>query len=162
MYLTLIKYIAPVVIVVGGLYTVYLTGVHNERERWETKAYQATIQSNEAASKFTAGVLTAHKETDDDAQVKIDQLDRVIDNSIGLRDQLDALQKRHADDRARTAEHSKTAQNTIRVLSRLLNESDRLAGVYAENADRNRIAGDACVKAYKDLKNNFGDIRPAH
>lgn len=152
MYLTVIKYLAPVVLIGLILYWAYDKGVDAERERWETKAYQATIQAHEAASKFTAGVLTDHKETEQDAQTKIDQLDNVVDNSIGLREQLEALQKRHSADRARSADYSKTAQNTIRVLSRLLNESEHLAGVYAENADRNRIAGHACEKAYSDLK----------
>lgn len=154
-YVTVIKWLAPVALVATYTWAVHSHGVKSERERWETKAYQAAIQSHEAASKFTAGVLNSHKETEQDAQNKIDQLDRVIDNSPGLREQLDALQKRHADDRARSAEYSKTAQNTIRVLSKLLSESDHLAGVYAENADRNRIAGEACERAYSDLKNNL-------
>lgn len=139
------------VLVAAYTFAVHNHGIKSERARWETKAYQATIQSHEAASKFTAGVLTAHKENEQDAQIKIDQLDSVIDNSPGLRDQLDALQKRHAADRARSAEYSKTAQNTIRVLAKLLSESEHLAGVYAENADRNRIAGKACERAYNDL-----------
>ncbi len=151
MYIALIKYIAPVVALAAYTFAVHNHGAKSERERWENKAYQATIQSHEAAAKFTAGVLTAHKETEQDAQTKIDNLDRVIDNSPGLRDQLDALQKRHAADRARSAEYSKTAQNTIRVLAKLLSEADHLAGVYAENADRNRIAGQACERAYSDL-----------
>ena len=152
MYITAIKYLAPVVLIAGYTWAVHNHGVNGERERWETKAYQATIKAHEAASKFTAGVLSDHKETEQDAQTKIDQLDNVVDNSIGLREQLDALQKRHSADRARSADYSKTAQNTIRVLARLLHESEHLAGVYAENADRNRIAGKACEKSYGDLK----------
>ena len=152
MYLTVVKYLAPVVLVAAAIWAVHDHGLKSERARWETKAYQATIQSYESASKFTSGVLTAHKETEQDAQTKIDQLDNVIYNSIGLRDQLDAMQKRHAADLARSAEYSKTAQNTIRVLAKLLSEADRLAGVYAENADRNRIAGQSCERAYNDLK----------
>lgn len=152
MYLNVIKYLAPVVVVFGALYVTYDYGVDTERKRWKTRAYEATIKAHESASKFTAGVLSDHRETETDAQTKIDQLDNVVGNSIGLREQLDALQKRHSDDRARSASYSKTAQNTIRVLGRLLNESDHLAGVYAENADRNRIAGQACEKAYIDLQ----------
>lgn len=153
MYLNVIRYLAPVVIVFGVVYLSYDYGVDTERDRWEAKAYQATIKAHESASKFTAGVLSDHKETEQDAQTKIDKLDSVVDNSVGLREQLDSLQKRHSADRARSAEYSKTAQNTIRVLARLLDESEHLAGVYAENADRNRIAGHACEKAYTDLQN---------
>lgn len=152
MYLTALKYLAPVFLIAAGVWAVHDHGVKLERARWETKAYQATIKSHEAASKFTSGVLTAHKETEEDAQSKIDQLDSVVDSSISLREQLDTLQKRHSADRARSAEYSKTAQNTIRVLAKLLNEADRLAGVYSENADRNRIAGHACERAYNDLR----------
>lgn len=153
MYLNVIKYLAPVVLISAYTWAVHSHGVDAERKRWESKAYQATIRSYEAAAKFTAGVLTAHKETEEDAQNKIDQLDSVVDNSVGLREQLDALQKRHSAESARAADYSKTAQNTIRVLARLLNESEHLAGIYAENADRNRIAGNACEKAYTDLQN---------
>lgn len=137
----------------------YDSGVDSERDRWEKKAYQAVIVAHEAASKFTAGVLTDHKETEQDAQTKIDNLDRVVDNSISLREQLDSLQKRHSADRARSSDYGKTAQNTIRVLARLLNQSEHMAGVYAENADRNRIAGLACEKSYADLKSRLDATR---
>ena len=155
LYITLFKFLAPVVLAAGCTWAVHNHGADTERKRWETKAYRAAIQAHEAASKFTAGVLTDHKETEQYAQTKIDQLNSVVDSSIGLREQIDALQKRHSADRSRSSEYSKTAQNTIRVLSRLLNESEHLAAVYAENADRNRIAGHACEASYADMKNRL-------
>ena len=159
MYITAIKYLSPVVIISGILYAAYDYGVGNERKRWEAKAYDAVISAHEIAGKFTAELLSDNKETENDAQIKIDQLDNIVDNSIGLREQLDALQKRHSADRARSADYSKTAQNTIRVLGRLLKESDHLAGVYAENSDRNRIAGLACEKYAGDLRDRIKALR---
>lgn len=152
MYLNAIKYLAPVVLFAGYTWLVADYATDAERQRWESAALKNQVAAHESAAKFTAGLLNNHSETEKNAQTKIDQLDNVVDNSIGLREQLDALQKRHSADRARSASYSKTAQNTIGVLARLLDESERLAGVYAENADRNRIAGQACERAYSDLK----------
>lgn len=151
MYLTAIKYLAPVVLFAAYTWGAVSYGVKQEKTRWENEAFKAVISAHESAGKFTAGLLSDNKETEDDAIAKNDELDNTVRNAISLREQLDALQKRHSDDRARNAEYSKTAQNTIRVLSRLLKESDSLAGVYAENADRNRIAGLACEKYAGDL-----------
>ena len=152
MYITAIKYLSPVVLFAAYTWGAVSYGVNQEKIRWENEAYKAVISAHEIAGKFTAGLLSDNKETENDAIAKNDELDDTVRNAISLREQLDVLQKRHSDDRARSAEYSKTAQNTIRVLSRLLKESDGLAGVYAENADRNRIAGIACEKYAGDLK----------
>lgn len=155
MYLTLIKIIAPVVLIAGYTWVVHSHGVDTERKRWETKAYQATIQSHEAASKFTAGVLSDHKETETDAQTKIDRLqDNVaVANTAAdiVRDELEAFVQRSADDSARFANDRKAAEARYRVLADMYKESDRLAGIYAKEADQSRIAGLACEKAYSDL-----------
>ena len=155
MYLTVIKYLAPVVLIAGYTWAVHNHGVNTERERWETKAYQATIKAHEAASKFTAGVLTAHKETEGDAQNKIDQLQSSAAFAATaadiVRDELEAFIRRAANDSARFANDRKAAEARYRVLADMYRESDRLAGIYAKEADRNRIAGDACEKAYSDL-----------
>lgn len=150
-YVTAIKYLAPVVLFSVYTWAAVSYGVKQEKTRWENEAYKAVISAHETAGKFTAGLFIENKETEEDAQTKIDNLDNFIDSSIGLREQLEDLQKRHSADRARSAEYSKTAQNTIRVLSRLLHESDTMAGVYAENADRNRIAGLACERSHGAL-----------
>ena len=156
MYLTVVKYLAPVVLIAGYTWAVHNHGVKSERARWETKAYQATIQSHEASSKFTAGVLTAHKETEDDAQNKIDQLQSSVAVAATaadiVRDELEAFIQRSADDSARFANDRKAAEARYRVLANMYRESDRLAGVYAKEADQNRIAGHACERSYSDLK----------
>lgn len=156
MYLTALKYLAPVVLIAAGLWAVHDHGVKSERERWETKAYQATIQSHEAASKFTAGVLTAHKETEEDAQTKIDQLQSSVAVAATaadiVRDELETFIQRAANDSARFANDRKAAEARYRVLADMYRESDRLAGIYAKEADQNRIAVQACERAYNDLK----------
>ena len=156
MYLTAVKYLAPVVFIAAAAWVVHDHGVKTERARWETKSYQAAIKSHEAARKFTAGVLTAHKETEDDAQSKIDQLQSSVAVAATaadiVRDELEAFIQRAANDSARFANDRKAAEARYRVLANMYRESDRLAGIYAKEADQNRIAGQACERAYSDLK----------
>jgi hypothetical protein len=155
MYISLIKYIAPVALVFGALYAAYDKGVDTERDRWETKAYQATIKAHEAASKFTAGVLTDHKETQDDAQIKIDQLQNELAAAAtaydSLHDSAKAYAKRAADS-SRAAANCKAAEKALGVLADLHAESDRLAGIYAKEADDNRLRLESCNGFYNSLK----------
>ena len=155
MYLTVLKYLAPVVIVGGILYAAYDYGAGNERKRWETKAYDAVISAHEIAGKFTAGLLSDNKETENDAQIKIEQLqsDLAAADSAAdsLREQARLYAKRAADS-SRAAANCKATESAIGVLADMHAESDRLAGVYAKQADENRIAGLSCEKAYSDLK----------
>ena len=51
-----------------------------------------------------------------------------------------------------TSDGCKAAINTIRVLTELLEEADRLAGVYAGNADENRNALLTCNRVYEALR----------
>lgn len=155
MYITAIKYLSPVVIIGGILYAAYDYGVGNERKRWETKAYDAVISAHEIAGKFTAGLLSDNKETENDAQIKIEQLqsDLAAADSAAdsLREQARLYAKRAADS-SRAAANCKATESAIGVLADLHAESDRLAGVYAKHADESRIAGLACEKAYDDIK----------
>jgi len=158
MYLTVIKYLAPVVIVFGVLYATYDYGVDTERERWETKAYQATIKSHEAASKFTAGVLTDHKETQDNAQTQIDLLKTQLAAADfaydSLHDSAKAYTKRAADS-SRAAANCKATESALGVFTVMLEKSDYRAGVYAKEADDNRIRLEACNRFYDDLRNRI-------
>src|SRR5690606_16599670 len=47
-----------------------------------------------------------------------------------------------------TAGECASARAAAGVLAELLGESDQLAGAFAESADRNRVAGEVCVRAY--------------
>jgi len=155
-YITALKYLAPVVLIAGILWAAHDHGVKSERARWEAKAYQATITAHETAAKFTSGVLVAHSETEQNAQTKIDQHnDSVViaDNSSDrLRDEIDTYIKRSENSSAAFAEYRKATEARLRVLAHMHDLSDQLAGIYAEQADASRIAGDACVAAYESLK----------
>lgn len=158
-YLTALKYLAPVVLIAGILWAAHDHGVRSERARWEARAYQATIQAHETAAKFTSGVLAAHSETEKNAQTKIDQHNDsvvVADNtSDRLRDEIESYIKQSAYNRATFAEYRAATEKRIRVLADMHNLSDRLAGIYAQQADASRIAGDACVSAYESLKSEI-------
>jgi hypothetical protein len=163
MYLTALKYLAPVVLISGILWAAHDHGVKSERARWEAKAYQATITAHETASKFTSGVLSAHQETEQNAQTKIDSHNdsTVIAGNASdrLRDEIDTYIQRSADSSAAFAEYRKATEARLRVLAHMHDLSDRLAGIYAEQADKSRIAGDSCVAAYESLKIEIESIK---
>lgn len=133
----------------------YDSGVDSERDRWEKEAYQSAKIAHEIANTFTSGVLTDHKETETDAQTKIDQLQGnvALANTAAdiVRDELEAFIQRSADDSARFANDRKSAEARYRVLADLYRESDRLAGIYAKEADQRKIAGEACERSYDSL-----------
>ena len=155
MYITAIKYLSPVVLFAAYTWGAVSYGVNQEKIRWENEAYKAVISAHEIAGKFTAGLLSDNKETENDAQIKIEQLqnDLVAAGSAAdsLREQARLYAKRAADS-SRAAANCKATEAAIGVLADLYAESDRLAGVYAKQADRNRIAGLACEKYAGDLK----------
>jgi len=64
-----------------------------------------------------------------------------------MRERLDDISGRIGADTG-TASECAAARATAGVLAELLGESDQLAGAFAESADRNRVAGEACVRAY--------------
>lgn len=137
------------------LYKVYDHGVDTERSRWESKAYQSVIGEHEAAGKFTAGILIDHKETQDNGQIQIDLLKTQLAAADvaydSLHDSAKAYAKRAADS-SRAAANCKATESALGVLADMRNESDRLAGIYAKEADDNRIRLEACGKSYADLK----------
>lgn len=70
--------------------------------------------------------------------------------ALRLRKQLEHLSTRLTANPT-TPPASQAAPATCGMLTELLAESDRLAGVYAEAADRSRVAGEACVAGYEAL-----------
>ncbi len=76
----------------------------------------------------------------------------------GLQQQLDRLQKRYAADRATSklssaAAVSQAKSETIVLLAQLYRESDKAAGEYAEEADRNYVKGSSCERTYNRVTN---------
>ncbi|PRB80538.1 DUF2514 family protein [Pseudomonas sp. MYb185] len=70
--------------------------------------------------------------------------------ALRLRKQLEHLSTRLTENPT-TPPGSQAAPATCGMLTELLAETDRLAGVYAEASDRSRVAGEACVAGYEAL-----------
>jgi len=119
------------------------------------KQQKATIAAHGVAWRFTDGVMSSQQEIVKNAETKNENHDGNVvaagDAASRLRDELDKYIRDAADDRAGFAEYRKTAEARIRMLAFMHGEADRLAGVYASQADKNKIAGDACESAYTDL-----------
>ena len=148
-------------LVVGGFLVGWQTqswrmSVQLESERARHAAYVARQQ---AAS---AGVITSILERERALLDQIEEisahgervkqdLDRQLADSDAvarrLQRQLSDLSGRINSDTAATAE-CQAASSTAGVLAELLGELDQLAGAFAESADRNRVAGEACEAAY--------------
>ena len=111
------------------------------------KQKKSAIAAHNVAWRFTDGVMAAHKKVEDDAKTKLDSHDvdsaNADDAAARMRDQLARLNRQSANDRTGFAEYRKTAEARIGMLAFMLKESDRRAGIYADQADRSRIAGDA-------------------
>lgn len=127
-----------------------------ESERARHAAYVARQQ---AAS---AGVIASILERE---RALLDQIEEVSAHGERVKQDLDRqladsdavarrLQRQLSDLSGRigtdpgTAAECEAARAAAGVLAELLGESDQLAGAFAESADRNRVAGEACEAAY--------------
>jgi len=131
-----------------------------EAERARHAAYVARQQ--EASAGVIASILERERTLLDQIEevsahgerVKQD-LDRQLADSNAvarrLQRQLSDLSGRISTDPGTAAECA-TARATAGVLAELLGESDQLAGAFAESADRNRIAGEACEAVYDAVR----------
>jgi len=154
-YLTVLKYLAPVVLFVAYTVAVYQFASGGEKQKCDNQSYQSVIGAHEAASKFTAGILTDNQETQDDGQIQIELLKTQLAAADFAYDSLHDSVKAHAKraaDSSRAAANCKATEAANRVFADMLQQSDQRAGVYAKHADESRIAGLACEKAADDLK----------
>jgi len=100
-------------------------------------------------------VLQQHmQEIQDETQQKLDQI-RVLeraaaDNRVRELAQNYAAGSSRSDSTAATRCHAERTR--ARVLAELLADLDQLAAIFASEADRRRISGLACEKAYKTLQ----------
>lgn len=76
-------------------------------------------------------------------------LDLADSNAVArrMREKLDDISGRVGADTA-TAAECEAARAASGLLAQLLGEADELAGIFAESADRSRIAGSVCEAAY--------------
>lgn len=131
-----------------------------EAERARHAAY---VASQQAAS---AEVITSILERE---RALLDQIEEVSAHGERVKQDLDRqladsdavarrLQRQLSDLSGRistdpgTAAECAAARATAGVLAELLGESDQLAGAFAESADRNRVAGEACEAVYDAVR----------
>jgi hypothetical protein len=150
----LIAYVVLLLACIGGLWLF----VHHERqigaERVTAEVAKATAAKAAEDERETVRRVQAQAEIAHDATVQADAAragaaaaDRA---AASLRVQLNAFVAN-----ARAAHPAPTAASEagdpIGVLATLLGSADDFAGRVAAEADANRIAGDACVRAYDSL-----------
>src|SRR5690554_559619 len=131
-----------------------------EAERAHHAAYVARQQE------ASAGVITSILERERALQDQIEEisahgervkqeLDRQLADSDAvarrLQRQLSDLSGRISSDPG-TAAECEAARSAAGVLAQLLGEADELAGAFAESADRNRVAGEACEAVYDAVR----------
>lgn len=111
-------------------------------------------QAESAERAKEASWQTKIDEVSNGAQKQIDTLQTELDSAGRAADRLRSAAKIAAS-RARenpgAADAGATTSDPIGVLADVLGELDERAGIYAEAADRSRIAGAACVTAYDAL-----------
>lgn len=91
------------------------------------------------------------EEHEQNAQAEKERLARDLADSNAvarrMRERLDDISGRVGADTG-TAAECEAARVASGVLAQLLGEADELAGIFAESADRSRIAGSVCEAAY--------------
>ncbi|WP_370599543.1 DUF2514 family protein [Pseudomonas nitroreducens] len=132
---------------------------------WQARWDQHEKQDEQAAAAFEARERAEEQRRQqtinkviEDGQRNIDQVraDASAATARSLRDAAakyaDRIAAAEAGRDSCTAAASQAAAQHARVLAELLGEADRLAGVYAEEADESRVRGAFCVDAYNSLR----------
>jgi len=128
----------------------------SERDRADDKAAKAKEAENRAEE---ARRVNEQQRIAADAQNQIDRAnserDRAKSSSLSLQQQIDITASKLAASRAAvnstTANAGKARASYARVLADMSKQLDQRAGALAEAADRSRIAGLTCEKAYDSL-----------
>lgn len=120
----------------------------SERDR------RAAAQSRQEEQRQQGLADAKGKESDDLIKDLQDRAASAESHSIGMRLEIDRLR----DGRAATCDTITTQQRTastasVDLLGRLLEESDRMAGIYAEALGRSRISGLACEAIVDGIRN---------
>lgn len=93
------------------------------------------------------------KEVETQADEKRKKLESDLANArraaSGLQVELDKVRAESARSGAGTTDECETARATTGMLAELLAELDGMAGIYAEAADRARLAGLTCERSYR-------------
>ena len=144
----------------------WLAGCKATNSTWELKWSQRDAADAEATAK-----LEAHERaTEQHRQLAVNQVTKDAETQLAaahadavnaqsaadrLQQQLARIQREYG--RSETGRLSALADagaakaETARVLAKLLSESDKAAGIYAAEADRAYITGQACERAYDEV-----------
>lgn len=117
-------------------------------EQHATASQQATDAARQR-EQLLRNLITEidHDATEKQAALAAD-LDASRSTADSLRGQLAAVRVRSASADPATASECDAARAAAGVLAQLLEDADRMAGAFAEYADRSAIAGAACASAY--------------
>lgn len=122
----------------------------------------ATLERDHAAASAAAQAQARERETELRRQLK--EVERQADEkrksleadlanarrvASGLRGELDKIRAESARSSAGTTGECEAARATSGMLAELLGELNEMAGVYAEAADRARLAGLICEQSYQ-------------
>jgi len=146
-----------------ALLTASFTGGWQARE-WRAQRVLAQIQTD-----YAQQLVAAQQQARQREQVLQQQMEVLQHETQQQLAEITALERTAADSRVRelaktyavghrtgadsaAATHCQTERNRAAMLAELFAELDQLAAVFAATADRNRIRGLACEKAYTALK----------
>lgn len=144
----------------------FVAGLKQANQEWSLKWVQRDAADNAATARHEAQERAEEhrrqevaREVQKDADQKLMQARNDAADALragdGLRRQLATLQRQYTDSETRrlsaSASSGATEAETIRVLTRLLRESDEMAGNYAAEADRAYIAGQTCERLYQQV-----------
>lgn len=147
-------------------------GYHAADSKWSQRWSQRDADDAKAIAKRTAAERTEEQrrqlrvnEETERAEHELAAVraaaDRADAAAGGLRSELDKLQSRLRISEQRrsaaVADASQARAEAADLLAQLLRESDEMAGAFAAEADRSRIAGVACERSYDAVRGNSHD-----
>jgi hypothetical protein len=150
MYLTLIKIIAPVVLLGAYTWFIYDAG----RDSVETKTVETNLNHVESVRETEHKMQDNSNQVSKDAQIQLDRLKTDLaaagDTIDQLRDTAETYAKKLSAC-ARPANSSAPADASAVVLAKLLSGCTQREAELAEAFDKSRIAGLACERAHDEI-----------
>lgn len=149
---------SAIALVIAIYWTGHRAGASSVQVKWEEEkaVHASALLAQEAEHRAKEKHLNETMEAiQDEGREKLTELAGVLS---GVAAERDSLHSALADSRERASQDSTTTgscapiQSAADLYSELLRELQGLAGDYAAAADRARLAGDACVVAYREVR----------
>lgn len=109
----------------------------------------AQAQARERETALSRQLKEVERQADENRKSLEADLANARRAASGLRGELDKIRAESARRGAGTTGECETARATAGMLAQLLGELNEMAGVYAEAADRARLAGLICERSYR-------------